>query len=207
MAGVTSDSAWDSTSAAALMIRQVEALDAWNVAREQRERMLLAPGGSREMRLTAARRLEVLQRAHQAVLDRTARFLSREPSPLPERAALTAVIAHRQEWFAQKLTEALEERGVDVISVVENGADAVGTVVAEQPTILLVEERLAMLTGEEVISEVRLFAPHTIVGAQVTSGEQVGAMCDAGARTAFTRQIPPVDVADGLVALLQVDAA
>ncbi len=195
-------------SLATLVVRQVEAIDAWNVAREQREAMYqTAPNVSREICLDAARRLDVLRRVHEAMLARTGEFLARQPasilSPLPRRAA----IAHRQEWFVNQLTEALREHGITVVAATDNGADALGAVVAEQPDVLLVEDKVAMMTGAESVAEAALFAPHTLVAAQVRDNDGVGRMLNAGAWNAFARQVPPAEIADALAQMISGTAA
>jgi CheY-like chemotaxis protein len=196
------------SSLAMLVARQVEAMDAWNAARAKREAMYTAQtGASREARLDWARRLDALHRAHDAMLARTADFLACQGdlilTPLPRRA----VVAHRQEWFVRQVTEGLREHGITVLAATENGADALGMVVAEQPDLLLVEDKLAMLSGAELVAEAALFAPHTIVAVQVPDSDGVCRMLDAGARNAFARQVPPADIADTLAQMLRTSAA
>lgn len=85
----------------------------------------------------------------------------------------------------------------------DNGADAVGLVVAEQPDLVLVEDTLAMLPGLEVIREVRRFSPDTVVVAQAAYGDRVGQLLDAGATTVITRSVPPHDVAQSVLRLMR----
>ncbi len=117
------------------------------------------------------------------------------------------MIAHRQEWFVNQVTQALEKHSITVIAATDNGAEALGTVVAEQPDILLVEDKLAMITGAELVAEAALFAPHAVVAAQVRDNDGVGRMLNAGARNAFARQVPPTDVADTLAEMVSGTAA
>jgi hypothetical protein len=187
------------TSLASLLIRQVEAIDAWNAALAQRQRALSSPELSREDRLDAVRRRHVLSHAHEAVLARARQALNEDRWP-PAGTSTTAVIAHRQEWFTAKLSAALVERGVHVVAAVDDGATALGIVVVEQPYLLLVED---VLSGQELMAEAALFAPSTITAVQVAHGDRIGLMLEAGARTAFARQVPPVDVADQLLSLVQ----
>ena len=188
---------------AALVMRQVEAIDAWIAAREKRTDVRSASAATRESRMDLARRLDVLRRVDAAMRDRTGQFLAREPDvlmyPLPTRA----VVAHRHEWFVDKMTEGLRERGVQVVGVTENGADALGLVIAEQPELLFVEQKLAMLTGQELAAEAALFAPATLIAAQVERSDDIASMIDAGARAAWTRQTPPGDIAAALADLLR----
>ena len=55
-----------------------------------------------------------------------------------------------------------------------------------------------MMSGEDVVREVRAFAPWTRIGAQVAHGDRIAAMLEAGAHTAHTRRVPPADVAAAL---------
>lgn len=185
-----------------LLRRQLRGIDAWNTARCQRQRLLAVAGPSREARWDADRRLEVLDRAHQALVMRLDAALAADPWPLPSGTGRRAVLVHRQEWFVQKMTAALTGLGVTVVAVCDNGADAVGILVGEQPDLALVEESLPMLTGQQVVAEAVRFAPATMLVAQVRHGDRIGDFLDAGARTAVTRQVPPADVAQQMSALL-----
>jgi CheY-like chemotaxis protein len=202
---VTSESVEEvsrANSLAMLVVRQVEAIDAWNVALEHREAAYDAHGATREGRLDVARRLDVLRRTHAAIIARTGEYLARQPDPILWPLAPRAVIAHRQEWFVSKLTQVLRERGIAVVAATDNGADALGYVIAEQPDLLLVVDQLAMLSGAELVAEAALFAPHTLVAVQVRDNDGVGRMLNAGARNAFARQVPPADIADALAELI-----
>jgi CheY-like chemotaxis protein len=190
-------------SLAMLVQRQVEAMDAWNVARTQREATYTAqPGVSREARLDFARRLDAVHCAHEAMLVHAGDFLARQGGPLLSPLPQRAVIAHRQEWFIRQLTDGLLEHGITVVAATNNGAEALGVVVAEQPDVLLVEDRLTMLSGAELVAEAALFAPYTIVAAQVRDNDGVGRLLNAGARTAFVRQVAPADIADALAEMV-----
>jgi CheY-like chemotaxis protein len=155
---------------------------------------------SREMRLDAARRLDVLRRKQEALVARAHEQLLRAGEGLFDEAPLRAVIAHRNPWFVDKVTAALSDSQVQVVARTSNGADAVGASVAEQPDLLLVEDSLEMLNGLEVVREVRQFSPTTTVAVQVGYGDRVGEMLEAGADTVFTRQVPPAEVAEQLLA-------
>ncbi len=193
---------------AMLVARQVEAIDAWNLAREQRQDLHKAAQGlTREDRLNAARRLDVLWRVQQAILARAAEFLAREPEPLAWPLPRRAVIAHRQEWFVNQLSAALSEHAIRVVAATDNGADALGFVIAEQPDLLFVEDKLAMFTGLELTAETHLFAANTIVAAQASNNDDVARMLDAEARHAFARQVPPADIADALAEIVSGTAA
>ena len=116
------------------------------------------------------------------------------------------VFVHRNAWFTDKVCAALLGSGLEVVARLTNGAEAVGVAVAEQPDLLLVEDSLPMLSGETVVREVLACAPATIAVGQVASDSGVASMLEAGARAAFTRRVPPADVARGLVALLEREA-
>lgn len=63
---------------AALLQRQLEAIDAWNAFRRARESPIATTPRSRDVRAYWARDLKVLTRTHQALLDRTADQLARD---------------------------------------------------------------------------------------------------------------------------------
>lgn len=159
---------------------------------------------TRESRLDASRRLDVLHRKQQALVARAHLHLEQAGGPLFVAPPVRAVLAHRSPWFVDKVSAGLTGAGVEVVAHTVNGAEAVGITVAEQPDLLLVEDALEMLGGEHVIRDVRVFSPTTAVAAQVPYGDRVGAMLEAGAATVFTRQVPPADVAAQLRALLVV---
>ncbi|HVM28947.1 MAG TPA: hypothetical protein VM433_14915 [Mycobacteriales bacterium] len=186
---------------------QLDALDRWNRARRTAEDASRPGRPSREMRMDLSRRLEVLRAQHEAIVARADRHLEDSVHLLGRRAPCRAVLVHRNEWFTGKVADALSARGVQVVAALDNGAEAVGVVVAEQPDLLLVEETLPMLPGEEVVREARRYAPTTLIGAQVDYQDRIPALLDAGALTAFTRRVPPADVAQGLLELLGTRAA
>ena len=73
---------------------------------------------------------------------------------------------------------------------------------AEQPELLLLEDKLPMLGALEVLAEVRRWAPQTLVTVQVANDWEIGPFLEAGACTAFTRRIPPAEIADALCSML-----
>lgn len=185
---------------AAAQLRGIERLTR---ARQMAEEAAAVAGRSREMRMDAARELEVLRRQQDALVARTQeqlRVCGTHPLGIAET---TVVLVHRSEWFVDKVSEALRAGGCVVLSDVANGADAVGVVAAEQPDLVLIEGRVAMLPAEQVIRQIRSLCPTTIIAAQVDYSDSVGAMLDAGASTVFTRQVPPAEVAAALLSLVQ----
>ena len=193
---------WQPRTELDLAGQQLLAIERFNRARQMREEAAAAAARSRELRMDAARSLDVLRREHEAVIRRAHEHLQASGQLLHDLAPRRAVLAHRDDWFFRRVAEALEGRGVEVVAGTDNGADAVGLVVAEQPDIVLVEDALAMLTGEEVIREVRRFAPATVVTAQAAHGDRVRLLLDAGAARVFTRQVPPADAAASLLELV-----
>jgi DNA-binding NarL/FixJ family response regulator len=154
------------------------------------------------MRLDLARRMDVVRRQHETILERTAEQLQASADLLRTARRPRAVIVHRNEWFKDKVIAGLESYGIHVIGRLENGAEAVGFAVAEQPDLLLVEDKLPMINGDEVIRQVRQYAPNTLSAAQVSHDGGVATLLAAGARTAFTRRVPPDDVARDLAQLV-----
>ncbi len=186
-----------------LTAQQLQAIARFNNARRTAERGAAVVASSREMRMDVTRSLEVLRREHDAVVRRAHEQLRVTGSLLRGTRERRVVIAHRSEWFVNKVAEALQDRGVLVVARVDNGADAVGIAVAEQPDLLLVEDTLAMVPGEQVVREVRRFCPGTLVAAQVAHGDRVGPLLHAGAAAVFTRRVPPVEAVRSLVQLLE----
>lgn len=186
-----------------LLGRQLAALDAWNHARQRRERSILAAPMSREERVVADRRVAVLECAHAAVLARADAAMDGLAGPIPSHAVLRAVVAHRHPWLVDKLSTALAARDVLVIAASGNGAEALGIVVFEQPDLLVVGDVLAMMTAAELLAETAQVAPYTARAAHVDDSAGVGAALEAGAQSVFVRQMPPDEVADGLMLLLR----
>lgn len=183
---------------------QLRALDSWNKARRTAESAAESAALTREMRLDLSRRMEARRREHQAVLARAAEQLRCSGSLLGSVQS-RAVLAHRNPWLRQKVAARLTAAGLVVVGIFEDGADAVGTVVVEQPELVFVEDRLPTLSGMEVIRRVRSFSPRTVIGAQVLDGDSVQVLVDAGAQAVFTRRVPPDDIADLMIDCLNGD--
>lgn len=184
----------------ARLLRQIEAIERWNATRWQRG---LLPGPAGEG--TSAGRLsadDVVGRAQRALQEQTVSSLTSTGWPMLDWSPVTAVIAHRHAWFSTALTRALAEHDVTVVATTDNGADALGMVVAEQPDVLLVGESLDTLAGRHLLTQATVFARSTLLAAHVGCREDAPAMLHAGAHTAFTRGVPPADVAEALTALV-----
>lgn len=154
------------------------------------------------MRMDVTRSLEVLRREHDAVVRRSHEQLRVTGALLEGAPERRVVIAHRNEWYAGKVAHALRDHGLLVVAQVDNGADAVGIAVAEQPDLLVVEDTLAMVPGEQVVRDVRRYCPDTLVAAQVAYGDRVGPLLHAGAAAVFTRRVPPLDAVRSMLELL-----
>lgn len=185
-----------------LLTAQLQAVDAWHRARRARNSAAEASALTREMRLDLNRRMEALRREQQALLARAGAQLEVSGSVLSGRARTRAVLAHRNAWLRDAVAARLTAGGVQVVGAFEDGADTSGTVVVEQPDLVLVEDRLPTLSGLEVVRRVREFSPCAVVGAQVLDAGAVTAFVDAGAHAVFTRRVPPVEIADQLLQCL-----
>ena len=194
---VSRTSAWRPRTELDLAAQQLRAIARFNDARRMAEAAGAAAARSREMRMDVTRSLEVLRREHDAVVRRAHEQLRVTGALLRGTPERRVVIAHRNEWFVGKVADALQDSGVLVVAHVDNGADAVGIAVAEQPDLVLVEDTLAMVPGEQVVRDVRGYCPATLVAAQVAHGDRVGPFLDAGAST-----VPPVEAARSLLQLL-----
>jgi CheY-like chemotaxis protein len=181
---------------------QLAAIDAWNNARRARDQAAASTALTREARLDLSRRMEARRREHEAVLQRAEQQMAQSEHLLREHQA-RAVLAHRSAWLRDKVADSLTERGVRVIGLHEDGAEAAGTIVVEQPDLVLVEDRLPTLPGVQVVERVRRFAPRTVVGAQVLDPSTTPALLQAGADAVFTRRVRPAEMAAELLRLLE----
>jgi CheY-like chemotaxis protein len=184
---------------------QLRAIDMWNRARRMAEDAAAASAKSREMRMDLDRRVEVLRAQHDAIVARTERSLEDSVHVMRRTAPRRAVVAHRNEWFVDRLCGDLSRRGVEVVGRFDNGAEAVGVAVAEQPDLVVVEDRLAMVSGEDVVREVREYVPTALIAAQVAYEDRIAVMLAAGADSAYARRVPPVDISIDLVRMLSED--
>ncbi len=203
MTTIDLDRSWRQlTDPVALLQAQLEGIELWHVARRSAEESLERPQLSREARLDVTRRLAVRRREFDALIGQIGAALVDGLRPLPAALSSRAVVAHRQAWLADRLARELSGREVEVLHVGDNGADAVGVCVAEQPGLVVVHELLGMRTGREVVQEIRQFCPLSLIAGYVASDSAVGPMLDAGATAVFTHRVPPAELADRLAALL-----
>jgi CheY-like chemotaxis protein len=188
------------TSQLDLLAAQVQGIDAWNRSNQLSKGAAEVIGITREMRLDLSHRMEARRREHAALVARVDEQLRASGQLLTSRRPVRAVVAHRNAWLSGKVTSRLEERGVLIVGVFTDGADAAGTVVAEQPELVFLEDRLPSLAGSDLVRRVREFSPGTVIGAQVEDSRGIAPLVDVGAHAVFTRRIPPLDVADQLLA-------
>ena len=180
-----------------LLQDQLRGMAAWHAAnRVAAER---AQAASREMRMDVNRRMQALRRANKELQARAAALVAESEAAL---TTARAVVVHRNEWAASTIVSRLEERGVRVLARMDDGADGLGALIAEQPELLVVEESLPSIPGAELVRWARRVAPLTAVAVQVAYGDDVARMVEAGASAVFTRQVPPVELADELADLL-----
>ena len=185
--------------------QQLDAIDRWHAARRSAQSDGQLTAASREARMDLARRMDVLRAEHRALVARTDAQLRRSGELFGRTAPRRAIVVHRSSWFTDKVCVELDRRRIEVVARLTNGAEAVGAVVAEQPDLLLVEDSLPMLTGVDVVRKVRAFAPGTRIGAHVAYDNQIAAMLEAGADCAYTRRVPPAEVAHGVADLVLVE--
>jgi CheY-like chemotaxis protein len=190
---------WRPRSDADLLAAQLRAIDEWHrrAVRPGQE----IPGQSREARLDEARRRDVAEREREALHAWAAAALLDE-HPLGRGAVPRAVVAHRNEWLRGKICAGLRDAGVEIAACTGDGAEASAAVVMEQPDLVFVEDLLPSLSGIELIRRTRVFAPDAVIGAHALGQNGMPPLLDAGARAAFSRRIPPADIAEELVACL-----
>lgn len=176
--------------------RRAQGLQAWQRARDEESRVGRSGADSRETRMDLDRRREVLDREAEALR-------SHVPST---STAPRLVLAHRQEWAGRRLADELTRRGYEVTACVGDGADAVGTCVAEQPDVLVLDDVLQRMPGTEVLAEVRAFSPGTRCVVQVGGSAMHGAFLDAGAAATLTRGATPAESADVVADVLAAAA-
>ena len=179
--------------------RRLEALGAWDAHCQEQENQ---PRDSREGQIDATRWREIRRRCEAAMT------LSAEAVPAdnwlePARMAPRAVVAFWHDWRREQLSAALEAQGLHVVSASRNAAETLGHVIWQQPDLLVVGERLEMLTVEALIALTGQFSTHTVIAAQASEADGLGEILDAGVRGAFSRQLGAQLVAVELSDLVQ----
>jgi len=199
---VVAERRWARRSELELWDDQVRAITAYHRADQAGAQAVLVVGQSREMRLDVRRRRDARMREQRALMARADEHLSRSGNLLAGHVQARAVIGHRNAWLRERVAARLEALGVAVVGMFDDGADLAGTLVVEQPELVLVEDLLPTVTGIEVVRRAALYAPQTLVGAQTMDGEGVPRLLEAGASVVVTRRIPPDDIADQMVSAL-----
>lgn len=190
---------WPQGSEWDLAGRQLRAIAAFHHARAIAAWATAAGARSRNMRQQDARRLEVLRRQHEAVVRRAHEQLGLTGVARRERPPRRVVLAHPRQSLLDEIGRALEEQGLAVVGQVDNGADAVGIVLVEQPDVVLVGDPLAMVDAVDVVRQVREYSPGTLVVARAAEQAQVAALSLAGATAVLAARLPAVDVVARLV--------
>jgi DNA-binding NarL/FixJ family response regulator len=158
------------------------------------------------MRIDARRRVEALQRTQQALQDRADRSVQESVALLRARPA-RAMLVHRNTWLRTKLSVGLQAHGLEVLGEFEDGADGLGSAIAEQPDLLVVEDRLPSVSGLELVRQAQHYLPRAVVAAQVEDERGVTSMLEAGARAVFSRRVPPALLAEQIADYLRKAAA
>jgi hypothetical protein len=188
-----------------LLTAQVKAIDAWHRSNRLAADAAESIGLTREMRLDLSNRVQARRREQAALVARVDQQLRDSGDLLSARRPVRAVLAHRNEWLSGKVSARLQERGVLVVGIFSDGADAAGTIVAEQPELVFLEDRLPSLTASDLVRRVRDFSPLSVIGAQVQDSRGIAPLIDLGAHAVFTRRIPPLEMADQLLGFLSGD--
>ncbi|MGB8649239.1 MAG: hypothetical protein WCD35_01120 [Mycobacteriales bacterium] len=113
-----------------------------------------------------------------------------------------AVVVHHHDWLADKMTAALEEAGIEVLTRLSDGATAVGVVVAVQPDLAVVGQTLPLRTGPDVVARLTRFTTGTLVAGLAEDDQGVVLLQRAGAQVAWNRRLPVNVIAEGLAGLL-----
>ena len=191
-------------AAAELAVAQVRAIEAWTAAWALAEpgRVPEQPAPdrvrrTREDRLDTARRGDALA-AERAALQQHAARQQRAPLvPLLADVPPRAVVAHRQPWVREALAAGLRGQGLEVVHATDDGADACAALVAEQPDLLVCEDRLPYRVAEEVLGRRARFAPGcaVVVYGPPTGSQRGQALVRAGALAVLGRElVAPADV-------------
>lgn len=173
---------------------QLLGINAWHRTRRSVHEKLGDPSSrvAREAGLDLRRRLDVLRRQHESLLAHSAARLGPCPG---EGSPVRCVIAHAHDWSRRRITQELERAGADVVLSCANAADAVGASLGEQPDVVLVGDRLAMMSALEVVRDLRCFVPASRVVVQARSSGDAGVLADAGASNVLPPRLSPAEVA------------
>lgn len=129
-----------------------------------------------------------------------------DDSPARAVAARTVLIVHRDQWFAGRLSQALADDDTAIPYVSADGAAGIGILVAEQPDVVVIEDRLTSVTAVDFVTRAGVLAPRTAVAVQITTAQAAAEVLAAGASAVFTHRAPPADAAQHVEALLTAGA-
>ena len=166
---------------------QLTSIEMWHNAQRAREDARRVRGPLRDQRVEVARREQAMSRQVEALRRRT------EQSLTASRQVITAgaprvLVAQRQSWTGAALCSALLAlRGDAYVVQAVDGAEAVGIAIADQPDLLVLDDRLPLMNADEVIPAVRQFSARTLVAVAASTRQEVTAALDAGAGYAFVR--------------------
>ncbi len=158
-------------------------------------------GAAREARQEHERRLAVRERELTALLRRQE---LRDSSAEDQDDRPRAVVLHRQPWTRSALCAELERAGVVVVADLDDGASGLGTVVAEQPDLVFVEQQLPWVDGFEVVRQVVRYAPATRIAVHLDQPGAEAAARAAGADEVFARSTRATDMVPRLLGLAAV---
>jgi DNA-binding NarL/FixJ family response regulator len=101
------------------------------------------------------------------------------------------------------VSDFLESQGFDVVDRARDGVAAVAGVKETRPDIALVDYRMPRLAGVELLEQIRLAAPETLIAVYTADTDQniVGAVFDAGADALILKDAPLADLAQALRAI------
>lgn len=149
---------------------------------------------TREGRMNLAQHRTARRREQTALLAHARARLRDNWSVLDGVQPQRVVLAHRSPWFRGRTAQELSAVGVEIVEV-DDGAAAVGVVLAEQPDLVFVEDRLSSYPGREVLRQLRAEAPAVHVAVQLSDSRDLQGFLALGACAAFSRRIAPADVA------------
>jgi len=192
---------WDFPTACEAGLRdKVDAIAAWSRFAEQLSEHAHTAAQTREERMDADRRLAALERTRSAIESRSLTLAGDTKVQVVKPCAL---LVHRNEWVRSTLAAELDQRGVTTVADADDGAEGLGVTIVEQPDLLFVEDRLPSVTPFELVNDVQLFSPNTLITAQVEHPEEIDGLIWAGVAAVFGRRVPPAEIAQHLEMLLR----
>ncbi len=152
------------------LARQLDGIAAFHRLRADTRDAL--PGFSREQRLDAARAEDMFRRAASALVERTGLHLLDSGGVLHWPVPPRVVLVTREEWFREQISAALVDADTEVVARLDNGADALGVVAAEQPDLLVLDRSLPMLSGDQLVRWTARIAPQCVTAVKVADDRE-----------------------------------